>query len=349
MKWRIGRVVLLLAAILIAFFAVWTFWVPTHEPGGQRAASISVPCSLVWSPDGDQLLYRELRIRDSTPGVHLVEADGSGTRLLVGGHRSFPVGWLDKPRRPVVIEWHGTQPNMEMRLLSIDPDTGNRKDVRLPFQLPLRCSCSVAPSLSRAAVWRLDKEGQMAALTIVSSKGVSGTLWQLPVDQVPLWAYWAPDAERLAFPMGNAMASNGGGIAVFDIAAGTKTELLRTKDYLGGLAWSDLDLPAAALEGARSLCARGITGRSTWMEKPTHFFAHWEGRHIRSIVYSIRVRDSHVRELLRLPRGNTVGDLAWSPTGGKLAAVCHSNDTIRIFDIPKAKPGDWRRAKEILP
>jgi dipeptidyl aminopeptidase/acylaminoacyl peptidase len=256
----------------------------------------------------------------------------------------------------------GKLPYTDIRLFHIDLDTGAKEEISLPFVPSGEDGWVVAPSLQQAVAWQRKSTKSLQYNLLHRSRTTQRQkVSHLPSAQIPVKTRWSPDEGMVAVetvPLGifgrEYLVK---GLDVIDIASGSQRTLAKPREGLGWAAWSPdsneiafsitaPDVPGRGLLWAESLCQTGSWG---WIRRREEFLARWGDRHTRSVVYSARVADGRVRELLRLPKGNTVCGIVWSPTGKQLAVVCWPNTTIRVFDIPKAKPGDWRPAEEILP
>jgi hypothetical protein len=356
---------LLGAALVVVGLAVWTFWVPTRDPGGRVIASGGMLGRLAWSPDGEWVQYWEMDIPHAAAGVYLARTDGSAAQALRRGGYSFsPAGWLNQHAVPLILEERGQWPNLQFRLFLVDPRSRCTRAVELPFELPRGRASVIAPSLDRAAVWLHNDSTWRRELFVVSASG-RRKLAEIAPGEVPLETCLSPRANRLAFVLHSGVKTRTRGLVVIDVASGRRRVLVSSSSMGRGLTWSpdgneiafcikESDAPACVLEWAADLCRSGVTRRTGWMQRPANFFGSGHLRHARSELYSVRVRDGSVRELMRLPRGCGSGEMAWSPDGQSLALVCYrdaisySKGTIRVFGVPKARPGDWRPAKEVL-
>jgi hypothetical protein len=361
MKWSAGRVVVALFVLAVAGLAAWMFWVPQRDPGGRVIASGRYMRWLLWSPDCRFILYHGEGRREFG-ATHLVRTDGSGGKLLVQDH--LPAGWRERPMIPVVVVRHGTWSKMDLRLVAVDPSTGRRRALGPPFRMGDNGLCRVAPSLKELLAWEGSPPSGTPTLILVTQQGVVRTLRQFGQHQGAWDICWSPDGASVA------LSTSEGAIETIEVATGSKRALLRPSQafdlFLANLAWSpdgreiafsvpSLDAPGRALRWGADICRSAVTRRTRWMHRPEWFCDRWRGKRTRSVVYSVKVGDRKVRELLRLPRGNTIRDIAWSPDGRLLAAVCcsasdpHRRLTLRLLAVPRAKPGDWRRVEEVLP
>jgi WD40 repeat protein len=386
---RVVRIVLLGSLLIFAALAAWTLWVPARDPGGRCVATPAGlnPTRLIWSPDGRYIQYGD-RLRGDWARV--AQTDGAGDVAEVLG--AVPAGWKEHPMQAIVYPQHAALGHGEDTLFAIPvPTGGGERPCRFSLE-KLEClkpcfkhdrnraTRVFSPSMSKAALYAYETIGYPP------SSGVEVFVQWPDGRQRRLHFYsrfysraqsihairWSPDEGKLAV-LAHLLGEKGSkfDVQVVDVGTGSAQTLV-TAPYdllmepvpLGqGISWSPDggEIAFSALHfGLRARALRSTAKLFARMPGPAirvgHFlWVRWHKR-AQSVVYSVRLRDGMVRELVRLPTGITACDLAWSPDGNRLAVVCcrglpeyNSKGTIRVFDVPKASPADWRPVSEALP
>ncbi len=154
----------------------------TPEPAGRRDDS-EFP---TWSPDGANIAYVS-----PSSGIHIVDSQGSGGRLLTSTHSDGPISWSPDGTKILFATERGRSPGIHV----VDVANGETVLVREFSGSYFRPEWS--PDGSRIAVASVVGEDSLSLIQVMDADG--SNLTQVADDGYQGGVSWSPDGRRLAY------------------------------------------------------------------------------------------------------------------------------------------------------